>query len=269
MSILVVQVLYEGIIFGADRNVTRTSIHKTEDGKTVYIFKGQSQRPKVLRWPNNKALIGYVGAATIGGIPTDEWLYDFIGRNFGFQNFEALAYGLKDEVQAQRIIDEGHEEAELLIIHVAGFEEREEHQVPVIWYITNSHKLDPNIGYTEINKDFGASEEFWKKKYVGHHTPQDIRIYLREKAENYEPFWFHQGFDLAIFNTLDFVLRKSIFRLLIKNHPNHKFPSTLNEWSQYFKMSILTYQSYFQSFYGPSEQYVGGGVDIVSLPWPN
>lgn len=269
MSILVVQALYEGIIVGADRNVTQTSIRETRDGKTAYMIKGQSQRAKVLRWPNNRALIGYVGAAAIGGIHTDEWLYDFIGRNLDFQNFKKLAHSLRDEVQAQRIIDEGDEEAELLILHVAGFEKREQNQVPVIWYISNSHKLDPQKGYTDINKKFGVSEEFWKKEYFGHYSPRDIRLHLKEKAEAYEPFWFHQGIDLAIFNALDLVLRKSIFRLLIEKHPNHRFPSTLGEWNQYLKMSILTYQAYFQSFYGPSEQYVGGGVDIVSLPWPN
>lgn len=268
MSILVVQALYEGIIFGADRNITSTSVHSTPDGKTIYVVQGQSQRPKVLRWPNNNALIGYVGVGSIAGIPTDEWLYNFIGRNLTFHDFKELAHGLRDEVQAQRIIDEGTEKAEGLIIHLGGFEEREGIQVPIIWFITNCHRLDPIIGYTDIKKDFGVSEELWKKEYIGDATPQNIRAYLKERAESYNPFWFHQGFDLGIFNTLDYFLRQS-FRLLIENHPNHSFPKTLGEWGRHLSMSILTYGAYFQSFYGPSEQYVGGGVDIVSLSWPN
>lgn len=268
MSILVVQALYEGIIFGADRNITRTSIQRTEDGNTIYVFQGQSQRLKVLRWPNNKALIGYVGVATISEIATDEWLYNFIGRNLEFLNFKELAHKLKSEVQAQRMIDEGEKKAEGLIIHLAGFEEREQCQIPVIWFITNCHRLDPVEGYTDIRKDFDVSEELWKPEYIENSTPQTIRNYLRQRARDYTPFWFHQGFDLGVFNTLDYFLRQS-FRLLIENRPNLSFPANLDEWGKQLSMSILTYEAYFQSFYGPSEQYVGGGVDIVSLPWPD
>lgn len=267
MSILVAQVLNEGIIFGADRNVTRTSIRELEDGKTVYVVKGQSQRSKVLRWPNDKALIGYVGAATIGNLSTDDWLYNFIGRNLNFNRYDELSNSLMDEVQRQRIIDEGDDEAEGLIIHLAGFEERAKRKVPVVWYISNCHGYDPEEGYTDITKEFGATEEFWKEKYIGTSTTDDIRDYLKHKAENYEPFWLHQGFDLGVFNTLDYFLRQS-FRILIENKIR-EFPRTLDEWGQYLSLSILTYGAYFQSFFGPGEQYVGGGVDIVSLPWPD
>lgn len=267
MSILVVQLLYEGIIFGADRNVTQTSIYETEDGKTVHMVKGQSQRPKVLRWPNDKALIGYVGAATIGKMSTDNWLYNFIGRNLNFKRFDGLSNTLRNEVQSQRIIDEGDEEAEGLIIHLAGFEERDKRKVPVVWYITNCHKLDPKEGYTDITKEFGVTEELWQPKYIRKSTPYTIRDYFRRRAKKYEPFWFHQGFDLGVFNTLDYFLRRS-FRILI-DHKIRKFPATLEEWSEYLSMSILTYGAYFQSFFSPGEQYVGGGVDIVSLPWPS
>ena len=268
MSILVVQALYEGIIMGADRNITSTSVTKTADGRTIYIVKGQSQRPKVLRWPNNKALIGYVGVASMGGFPTDEWLYSFIGRNMDFHSFEELARALGQEVQAQRIIDEGQEKAEPLIIHLAGFDKKHGMPVPVIWFIRNSYRLDPIEGYVDIRKEYLVTEELWKKQYIGDSSPETIREYLRGRAEAYNPHWFHQGFDLGVFNTLDAFLRAS-FRLLIEGHTRHSFPNTLAEWSHHLSMAILTYGAYFQSFYGPSEQYVGGGVDIVSIPWPN
>lgn len=269
MSILVVQALKEGIIFGADRNITTTSVRQMNEGQMIYTVCGQSQRRKVLRWPNNKALIGYVGVASLAGMPTDEWLYDFIGRNLSFTDFRELTTRLRDEVQAQRVIDEGEGKAEGLIIHLAGFEEREQIQVPVIWFITNCHRLDPVQGYTDIKKDFGVSEELWQTRYIGASTPQNIRNFLGQKASEFSPFWFHQGFDLGVFNTLTFFLNES-FRLLIKSRPNNlSFPTSLDEWGRHLSMSILTYGAYFQSFFGPSEQYVGGGVDIVSLPWPD
>jgi len=66
MSILVVEVLSEGIIFGADRNITYTDVN----GSTT---QGTS-RSKVFKWPTERFLFGFVGAATVGGLPMDEWL---------------------------------------------------------------------------------------------------------------------------------------------------------------------------------------------------
>lgn len=76
MSVLVVQLVPEGLLFGADRNIT-TSLLRGDD----VLASGQSLRPKVLKWPNHEIIVGYVGRATIGDDHTDEWLYDFIGRN--------------------------------------------------------------------------------------------------------------------------------------------------------------------------------------------
>lgn len=66
---------------------------------------GHTQRPKVLRWPGRKAVIGYVGAAQVGGIPTDEWLYDFIGRHFEFRILRLWPRlsGLRLKLSAERM----------------------------------------------------------------------------------------------------------------------------------------------------------------------
>ena len=225
---------------------------------------GQSQRPKVLRWPNRKALIGYVGAATIGGLPTDEWLYDFIGDHLDFASFEVLAHDLKAAIQEQRALDEGSRDPEALVLHLAGFEERDSHQVPVVWYIRNPHGMKEGY-YTDIRKEFLCTEEFWR--YFPDVPPSQIRNRLAQLASNNRPFWFHQGLDLGTFNTLEAFLRGA-FALLCQVHPAHSFPRTLGEWEQHLKMAILTYGAYYQAFKGPGEQYVGGGADTVGLHWP-
>ena len=61
MSILVVQLVPEGLLFGADRNIT--SQLKLSDGSVEIVVSGQSERPKVLKWPNREVIVGYVGAA--------------------------------------------------------------------------------------------------------------------------------------------------------------------------------------------------------------
>ena len=267
MSILVVQILPQGIIFGADRNVTETSTDVITGGTTTikHIY-GQSQRPKVLRWPNNKALVGYVGAAEIAGRPTDEWLYDFIGWNIYPNSLQELAFTLRDEVENRRKIDEGSSEAEPLIIHLGGFEKRGKYWVPEIWFIRNVYKLIDGE-YDDFRKEYQCSEELWKPEYFGYTTPENIRSELKRIAEAFEPFWFHQGFGLRTFNVLEAYMRDG-FKYLVNYHPGHSYPATLKEFERHLKMSILIYESYFQAFKGPAEQYVGGGVDTVKIDWP-
>jgi hypothetical protein len=264
MSLLLVEVVPQGIIFGADRNVTFTKKQVVKGKHTTIEIHGQSQRPKVLRWPQRKALVGYVGVAEIGGDPTDEWLYDFIGDNLNFSNFEALSESLRSQVEEQLRIDEGNNERQPLIIHLGGFEKRDDVPVPVIWYIRNTYGLGP-LGYKEVRKEFHHSEEFWRVfSNVSYH---EIRSHISEKAAKYNPFWFHQGFDLGTFNVIEEFL-KAAFKWLCEHNPSHSLPQKLSDWERQVRMSILTYGAYFQAFKGPSQQFVGGGVDVVSIEWP-
>jgi len=151
MSLLLVELVPQGIIFGADRNITIERVkvrhEESQDGTTFieerHEHRCQSPRPKVLRWPQRKALIGYVGEAQINNVPTDEWLYDFIGDHLQFDSFETLAESLRRSVERQRRIDEGDNDPAPIIIHLAGFEEREGIQVPAVWVIRNDHSRRP------------------------------------------------------------------------------------------------------------------------------
>jgi len=266
MSILAVHTLPQGIIFGADRNVTETRILKDEENRIVNVVLGQTQSPKVQRWPNNKAIIGYVGEGVIGGVPTHEWIYNFIGNHIEFKSLDELARELKEEVCKQRIIDEGDSGPRILIIHLAGFEKKDGFYIPLIYYVRNSYKLTKS-GYSDIRKEFQYSEEFWN--YFPSIPPDEIKKVLGDYlVRNQEHFWFHQGIDLGTFNILDKFIKKA-FNMLFINNIDIPFPRTLAEWEKHMKMIILTYEAYYKAFKGPSEQYVGGGVDIVSLPWPD
>ncbi len=263
MSILLVEVVPEGILFGADRNVS-WSTQQVQKGNLVINNLGHTQRPKVLRWPGQKALLGYVGAAQIGELPTDEWLFDFIGRHITFNSFEGVAEELRKEIEAQRKIDEANSDPVALIIHLGGFEMRDGVMSPVIWFIRNTYSLNSN-GYADFRKEFQKSEEFWK--YFKNFQPNNIRVRLKEIADDFNPFWFHQGFDLGTFNMIEGFL-KFAFKSLCNSGKSHHLPSNLSDWANQVRMSILTYGAYFQAYMGPSEQFVGGGADVVSLLWP-
>ena len=254
MSVLVVQVVRDGLLFGADRNVT-TTVHQPG-----VVASGQAPRPKVLKWPNHEIVVGYVGRAMIAdGVHTDEWLYDFIGRNL-HTDLQQLAHELKDRLEFDlrgKVAD-----AEM-VLHLGGFVEDAGQWRPQVWCIRNSE-----APYRDVKAEFDVSEEI--QKYFSGMTGDQIRAEVEQRVQAWQPFWFHQGHDLGTFNTFDGVLRDGM-RAIVQTHPDqhHPFPDSLffldslREWSKHLKMAILTYGAYFGAFYEPFQQYVGGGADVV------
>ena len=99
MSILVVEVLSQGMIFGADRNIT------TEYGNGT--TRQDEKRSKVIKWPTNEFLFGSVGVATVGGLPINEWLLAQKDAFEAIGSLEGVAQELHKRVQGQRAEDEG------------------------------------------------------------------------------------------------------------------------------------------------------------------
>jgi hypothetical protein len=254
VSILLVQLVPEGLLFGADRNVTTT----VQQG--AVIASGQAPRPKVLKWPNRQIVVGYVGRAEVAGEHTDEWLYDFIGRNLD-TDLRQLAHELKSKLEFDL---RGQIDAEPMILHLGGFVEDAGQWKPQVWYIRNS---TATAGYQNIAAEFDVSEEI--RVYFAGKTGNEIQAQVEQLVQAWRPFWFHQGYDLDTFNMLEQVLRAGM-RAIIQNHPahRHRFPDSLQEWSKHLRMAILAYGAYFGAFYEPFEQYVGGGADVVWAAWP-
>ena len=262
MSVFIIHLLPQGIIFAADRNITINSVYQDREQLISINNYGQTQSSKVLKWPNNKAIIGAVGAATLGGIPINEWFYNFIGSNINFSNFNELAKSLKDSVESQRLIDDSGNEPQAMVIHLGGFEKKDDIWVPVIYFIRNAD-IDSDGNY--ICSDFVYGEEVGR--IFQSLKPNEIKQRLKELSEKREPFWIHHEIGLKTFNLLDAFIKNAL-NIIYTNNIELSFPATLNEWEKHAKMIVLTYEAYFQAFKDPWEQYVGGGVDVLSLPWP-
>jgi hypothetical protein len=258
MSILVIEVLHEGVIFGADRNITT----QYDDGTT----RQESQSSKVLTWPHEKCLFGFVGAATMGNLPMRDWLAAIKDSFRDIDSLEAIAGELHKKVQMQRDKDDAHKSPEPLIIHIGGFEKKDGFWVPVVWVIRNTHKTG-RFGYLDIRHEFCCTEVFRTNDLVKDIDASEIRKSLKVLAKQFRPFWFHQGIDLFTFNVLHGAV-KSAFRLLCEQHPDHDIPITLHEWEKHVRMQVLMYGAYFEAFRSEDKQFVGGGADVVSTPWP-
>jgi hypothetical protein len=253
---MVVEILSDGLIFGADRNITTT----LTDGSTAQ----NTREAKVLRWPNNDILFGFVGAARINNMSVAAWLESIRGKFRKIDGLENIANELRDLVQKQRGIDEGAGDPEPLIIHLGGFEKKARHWVPYVWHIRNVHNIG-KFNYLDFRKDFICNEEVWN--YFKDIDPSEIRQVLKVLAKQFTPFWFHQGLDLVTFNVLQTSIKEA-FRHLCNSHPEHDVPTTIEEWEKHVKMQVLMYGAYYDAFYPKGNQYVGGGVDVVSLKWP-
>jgi len=242
------------MLFGADRNVT------TQVGQDV-IYVGQAQRPKVLKWPNRDAIIGYVGQAKIGDQMTDEWLYSYIGRNLGEATFTELATALAGDLE--EALGRG-EITSALVLHLGGFELVDGTWTPRVWFLHNTAGLTETGAYL-LGEEFVHREELGQPEYFGGKTPAEIRAHVQQSV-----FSYRQGFDLAAFNLIDDALREAM-RAIVHAHPGQPvpIPTTLTDWEKHVRLSILGYGAYFGAFYEPFEQYVGGGADVVSVPWPN
>src|SRR3990170_3939125 len=94
MSILLSAYYPEGIVYVSDKNITVTV--NTQNGTRKFV---ESTGTKVLSWPNNKAIIGYVGLATLAGITLEEYLRIFIASTRDFTDIDRLANQLRDQIQ--------------------------------------------------------------------------------------------------------------------------------------------------------------------------
>ncbi len=255
MSLLVVYVVPEGLLFAADRNLSRAGRTSGETTAKVLDIDG--------------VLVGYVGRAHVVGEAIDAWLRGFFDRHAG-SPLRELGPALGEELEAAW---SGRPEAERgTIIHLGGFEEGSDGSpLPVVWYVRD-FEIQDDGRYAFIG-GFEARDELKQEgdpPYFRDATGNEVQTCLRTQADPLPWAGFRQSFDLGVFSTLDGLLWPFLNALVagLARERTHDPPSTLDEWEPFVKFSVYCYAAYFQAFYPPDQQLVGGGVDLVSLPWP-
>jgi hypothetical protein len=252
---MVVQLASTGILIGADRNIT--SQVTLQNGSTAIVLTGQSQAPKVLKWPNQEVIVGYVGQAVLAGVSTDQWLYSFIGTHLQFNQLQDLADALTADLNALFHTFP----TEPMVLHLAGFEMDAGQWKPRIFFIRNTTSLLPNGVYV-VGNQFDCSEEIVQPYYFGA-QPGNV---IRSLVVFPQYFSFRQGYSLATFNSIDAALRAAMDTLVLGGL--QPVPATLSDQADRMKFQIHGYGAYFAAFYKPFEQYVGGGADVVTAAWP-
>jgi hypothetical protein len=256
LSLLVIEVPPQGMIFGADRN--RTVVRSFPDGSTT---SEQQSVCKIVRWPGERALAASVGSGGVGKRATNDWLLDFMGRNSEFAEPKQVAERLCTTLQ-----EDFGGKLEMLIVEFGAFAQRGPVVVPEMWHISNVHGMNVWTGeYNAPTATFGVSEQILGERFKGT-MPEVLKTRLKFSAESWEPFWFHQTVGLDVFNTLEKSLSNGFAQL--QRTRGLRLPATLPDWERYTRMKVLMFGAFFEAFAEPGSRYVGGGADVFSIPWP-
>jgi hypothetical protein len=255
VSLLVAYVVPEGLLFAADRNLSA-------ECRNVGVA------PKVLCSEERGLLLGYVGRASVDGVPMIEWLRGFLDRHPDY-SLADVAQGLAEELEAASAqIDPAKRGT---IIHVGGFENRPEGPLPAIWYIHDKEiQLDGSFKFLGKFEARDELKNHGDPPYFGDATGEEIRAQLRGSGLALPWASFRQGFDLRVFDRLDrltWALADGLVGGLSRERV-HAAPTTLDEWRPFVEFSVRCYSAYFEAFYPPGQQVVGGGVNVEALAWP-
>ena len=267
MSILLSAYYPEGIAFAADKNATITQI----PSGTKHV---EPTATKVLSWPFQKAIVGFVGLGRLAGTLTlDQWMQIFIAETREFDDIGKVAHKLRDRIQED--FDKDYAVSadirnKQLVIHFGGFATRGNIQTPVMYHIWNHGEIDQQTGrYPPAERSFKISEDI-KRDFESHPKsndyPEGVRGWLESKIARGEYQWYNNGAKLGPFNTFKSVIWQSL--RVLQDAGFAPRSGGLSERIAFCKMAVEVFGSFFTHYYPPEERAVGGGVDVAYIPWP-
>ena len=267
MSILLSAYYPEGIVFVADKNITVTV--NTLNGMRKYV---EPTGTKVLSWPNSKAIIGFVGLASLAGLPLEEYLRIFIASTRDFNDIDQLANQLRDQIQVDFTEDFATKEVDdkQLIFHLGGFSKKDIVIVAVLYHIWNCGTVDTQTGeYPPGERIFKVTEDIettFKKWPNPEDYPQKFRTRLQNMVDENRYLWFNNGFNLGAFNLFKDIVWQAL--CFLQNTPFALETSGINTRVAFCRMAVELFGSYFTYHKYPEDRIVGGGSEAVYIPWP-
>jgi hypothetical protein len=267
VSILLSAYYPEGIVFVADKNATITVSTSAGDKRFV-----EPTLTKVLEWPRNRAVVGFVGLASLGGYRMDEWLRVFIAGSRDFTNIDDLAHSLRDQIQSdfQKDFPPGTDVSKKqLVLHLGGYTPIDNVSVPVMYHIWNHESISSKGDYSPGQRDFRITEDV-QRNFKDWPQPEDYPMNVRARLQNMvnerRYLWYNNGANLGAF----IVFRDFVWQALhtIQDHGFAPQFTGLGARVAFCKMAVELFGSYFTHHFFPEDRVVGGGADVVAMPWP-
>ncbi|MHB8967776.1 MAG: hypothetical protein ACYC57_05870 [Thermoleophilia bacterium] len=267
MSILLSVYYSEGIVFAADKNVTLTFVDGSSDVEEGSITK-------VIAWPHRRAVVGYCGLGELAGLPMDEWMRQFVAQTRNFVDLESLVSDLHQMIQSdfnQDYPDGAEISGNQLIVHLGGYRLEGGNHIPAMYLISNVSLDADGRPFNEQGHYYPAERDFRppSDELRALMEAQGIAIYNARQwlsdsyqAGNYR--WFTNGLGFPAFN----LFRDQLWNVLMYFKQLSQTPPTLPEHEAFAGMAVELYNSFWRYNARPRARSVGGGVDIVSIAWP-
>src|SRR6266851_3710394 len=226
MTILYSLYTGEGIVFAADRLITKAAAQGTREFVST-------NDPKVFRAPgvgahNQGALISYFGQAYVGSQPMAVWLRNKIVGYPGSPTLQNFAQHVTDSFRAEA---GPVQRKQMLGFHMGGYELHGNQRKPVFYFARNAEINEVTGGYSLLHQDasFDIDEQFLVN--CGPASSQQIRSMLRSAAKNNLgiPAWYRNG-DVRAFANVTGALEAGI-RGLVTQMPGYKVPNSLQKWA--------------------------------------
>lgn len=267
MSILLSTYWRDGIVFSADRNAT--VVYKTGPVVGQYVEVGSVT--KVLPWPHRRALVGFIGLASLAGLRMDEWMRQFISASRDFESIDYVAEDLRGLLQAD--FDKDHPPGSDVrhagaIVHLGGYKSQENTTVPVAYIITNIGGLLPRGVYPDATRQFTVADQLpgvmekWKAAY-----PSGVRDKIAAIEDRGDFLWWNNGYMYPAFNAL----KGSLWETLRVLRQEAMLPSTatMKDRVAFSEMAVRVFGLFFEHHFLPEQRAVGGGADTAWIPWPD
>ena len=157
-----------------------------------------------------------------------------------------------------------------ILVHFAHFEFAGGEWVPHVWFVHNTKGFVDEVrgvyrwheGPGDPPFDFVAVDSITEN--LGSKGP--IRPQLEERVALGRPYWFHQGKGLGEFNTIASAYRAGLAEITVSGVL--RAPSDIADWADHARAVVLAYGAFYEAFFDPDQQVVGGGADVHWIPWP-
>jgi len=256
MTLILTQINRFGIIHASDSAITG-SYEEMPD-----YSKGNS--PKTFKIPRLKAGLTVAGSYSVGGVDMDNWMYDFIRRQYELKGLSIaiFAQNLRNELETKMFSEEKKNGC---IIHLAGYVKENGLYHPEFWHVTNVSGVDQSTGKNTLPLTYfeNAREEFWSA------CPKENYI---EKIEKGDTITDINGLDegRTSYNYLTFELEKYFLDVWEhKKYPDWLFrpPNTIKESKMYVELKLRTIITLFKASNYPVP-YIGGPPQFYIIRQP-
>lgn len=250
MTLIITQISKHGIIHASDSHLS------DQEGKTVGTGR------KCFKITKLNGGVTVAGSFNVGTNRLDTWMENFINKTSS-QSLESFAEELRSSLEKEMT----PEQKSGSLLHIAGYEKRDDKYHPEFWFVRNIYKMEPNTGeYSDIRNEFIKTEDFW-----GRDNLKVVGTLFKVFQSNDQIFQLYiNGFTPGRigYNIIQHELPQFFNRLWANKEWKFRAPKNIDE----AKLLVNNYMSLINTIFILSDypgQIIGGDVQMEIIKQPD